>query len=92
MSEFPLAADARIQHIPLVGVFVILGLMAFFVWDALRLPAGLWFRWLMPLGFIPLLAGIVLHWIWLIPIGAVVMAAGLGLGKNWRQNEARSRW
>ncbi|MFG3282637.1 hypothetical protein [Streptomyces sp. NPDC048111] len=79
----------QILHIPLVAMCGIVGLMGFLVWDALRLPAGLWFRWLMPFGFIPLLAGIELNWIWLILVGAAIMAAGLGLGKNWRQKDRR---
>jgi hypothetical protein len=72
---------------PVVGVFVMLGLLALFVWDSARLPAGAWFRWLMPMGFLPLMAGVITGNYWVIGGGVVLMGVGLAMGKGHRQKE-----
>ncbi|MFJ6437275.1 hypothetical protein [Streptomyces sp. NPDC091416] len=80
-----MAVNVTPDGIPVVGVLVMVGLFGFFVWDSLRLPAGLWFRWFMPIGLLPFMAGANFDVIWLILIGVLVMATGFGMGKSWRQ-------
>ncbi|MER6777914.1 MULTISPECIES: hypothetical protein [unclassified Streptomyces] len=83
------AVNVTPAGIPVVGVVVMAGLLGFFVWDSLRLPGGLWFRWLLPLGFIPAMTGGLLNSLPLILIGALVMGVGFGFGKKWRWDNTR---
>ncbi|MCQ6556516.1 hypothetical protein NPS70_25530 [Streptomyces sp. C10-9-1] len=91
IADAPVASGVAFSEIPVVGILMVLGLFGFLVWDALRFPAWLWFRWLMPVGLIPLMVGVLSGWLWLIMIGAIVMGVGLGLQKNWRQKNS-SNW
>jgi cytochrome c biogenesis protein ResB len=87
MQVFSVAANGTPGGIPVVGILVMVGLLALFVWDSLRLPAGVWFRWLMPVGFVPLMAGVFIENYWVIGLGAVIMGIGLALGKGQRQKD-----
>ncbi|MFG3304887.1 hypothetical protein [Streptomyces wuyuanensis] len=87
-SEVSVAFSATPIEIPAVGILVIVALFGLFMWDSLRLPAGLWFRWLMPVGFIPLMVGVQFNLLWLVVIGALMMGVGLGAGKYWRQRNS----
>lgn len=91
MDDSSVAIDATLIGIPVVGVIVAVGLFGFFVWDALRLPTGLWFRWLMPIGVLPFLAGANFDVIWLMLVGVILMAIGFGMGKSWRQKN-NAKW
>ncbi|MFG3589489.1 hypothetical protein [Streptomyces sp. NPDC047990] len=86
MPDVSVAVNVTPAGIPVVGVLLMLGLFAFFVWDALRLPVNAWFRWLMPVGLVPFLIGANFSIIWLMVIGVVVMAVGFGMTKSWRQS------
>ncbi|WGD40489.1 hypothetical protein [Streptomyces cathayae] len=83
-----IAVNVTPAGIPVVGALVILALFALSVWDALRLPAGLWFRWFIPVGFIPFLVGANFDIIWLMLAGTGVMAIGFGMSKSWRQKNS----
>ncbi|MEU0602198.1 hypothetical protein ABZ484_28760 [Streptomyces sp. NPDC006393] len=91
MNYVLLSVNVTPAGIPVIGVVVIVALLALFVWDALRLPAGAWFRWLIPVGFLPLIAGMMTEIYWMIALGAVVMGLGLAMGKGRRQRESLRR-
>ncbi len=80
-----LAVNVTPDGVPIAGIVVMVGLLALFIWDSLRLPVGAWFRWLMPVGFVPLMVGVFAEQYWIIGIGAVVMGVGLAMGKGQRQ-------
>ncbi|MFF7365018.1 hypothetical protein [Streptomyces sp. NPDC008125] len=67
-------------------------LVAFFVWDALRFPADLWSRWLLPIGAIPFLFGTFRSEFWVVAAGLSLMALGFYLTKSWKQRNMRKDW
>ncbi|NEA41928.1 hypothetical protein [Streptomyces sp. SID11385] len=85
LNSIELSLTVTPAGIPIGGAVVILALCALLVWDSLRLPAGAWYRWFMPIGFLFIVAAIVSSWYWVIAIGAVVMGIGMSKGKMYRQ-------
>lgn len=91
MKSIQLGLTVTPAGIPVGGGIVILALCALLVWDSLRLPAGAWYRWLMPIGFCLVVAAIVSNWYWVIAVGAVAMGIGLSAGKSYRQEKETFR-
>ncbi|WP_225844187.1 hypothetical protein [Streptomyces albus] len=80
---FQIALNVTPAGIPVVGALAVVGFFLFLVWDALRKAGEPWFRWLLPGGFVVLLAGIALG-VAVIIVGGIIMGAGLGLSNYWR--------
>ncbi|MFF8287497.1 hypothetical protein ACF06W_32940 [Streptomyces albus] len=83
MVSFQIALNVTPAGIPVVGALMVMGFFLFLIWDALRKAGEPWFRWLLPGGFVVLLAGIALG-LAVIIIGGILMGAGMGLSNYWR--------
>ncbi|RWZ73516.1 hypothetical protein EQK42_23980 [Streptomyces albidoflavus] len=81
--------------IPVVGAVIALGVLAFLLWDAVRVPGEPWFRWMSPGGYCLMLFAITQYWVPVIAFSALLMGVGMGLSNYWRwrgRHRSRGQW
>lgn len=70
-------------QVPFVGFLVATGLLLLFARDSLRMPPGLWFRWLAPSGYVLGLTSALSGWFVPMTTGGLCWITGMVLTRNW---------